>query len=78
MHPIILTKTPVDHDADRRTYGHAPLHGAGQAKGERASIASDLYSLGVVLYQMLTGQVLFDAETPWEVIRQHIEAQPAR
>ena len=47
-----------------------------QAQGQRVDIRSDLYSLGVVLYQMLTGEVPFDADTPWEVIRQHIEVQP--
>ena len=46
-----------------------------QAKGQRADIRSDIYSLWVVLYQMLTGQLPFDADTPWEVIRQHVEIQ---
>ena len=49
-----------------------------QAKGLRVDIRSDLYALGVVLYQMLTGRVLFDADTPWEIIRQHVEARPPR
>ena len=47
-----------------------------QAKGLRADSRSDLYSLGVALYQMLTGALPFDADTPWEVIRRHIEAPP--
>ncbi|MEE8443338.1 MAG: tetratricopeptide repeat protein, partial [Dehalococcoidia bacterium] len=47
-----------------------------QAKGERVDIRSDLYSLGIALFEMLTGELPFNAETPWEVIRKHIEAQP--
>ena len=49
-----------------------------QARGHREDIRSDLYSLGVLLYQMLTGEVPFDAETPLEVLEMHRETTPPK
>ena len=43
-----------------------------QAKGGRVDSRSDLYSLGVVMYEMMTGRPPFDGETPVAVAIQHI------
>ena len=47
-----------------------------QAKGEGASATSDLYSTGVVLYEMLTGRVPYDGDNPVAVAMQHLHATP--
>lgn len=48
-----------------------------QAKGGRVDNRSDLYSLGVVMYEMTTGRPPYDGESPVAVAIQHINGKPA-
>jgi serine/threonine-protein kinase len=47
-----------------------------QAKGAPVDQTSDLYSVGVVLYELLTGVVPFSGETPVEIAMKHLSSPP--
>ena len=45
-----------------------------QCRGEEISPATDVYALGITLFQCLTGRVPFDAQSPIEIFRLHCDA----
>ena len=47
-----------------------------QARGSPVDQTSDLYSVGVVLYELLTGQVPFTGDTPLEIAMKHLSEVP--
>jgi beta-lactam-binding protein with PASTA domain/tRNA A-37 threonylcarbamoyl transferase component Bud32 len=47
-----------------------------QARGAPVDQTSDLYSVGVVLYELLTGAVPFSGDTPVEIAMKHLSATP--
>src|SRR3954470_16547673 len=47
-----------------------------QARGSQVDQTSDIYSVGVVLYELLTGQVPFTGDTPLEIAMKHLSEVP--
>ena len=58
------------------TIGSVHYFSPEHAKGGYTDSKSDLYSLGVVMYEMLTGKVPFDADTPVSVALKHMQEEP--
>ena len=58
------------------TIGSVHYFSPEHARGGYTDAKSDLYSLGVVMYEMLTGRVPFDADTPVSVALKHMQEKP--
>ena len=60
------------------TIGSVHYFSPEHARGGYTDSKSDLYSLGVVMYEMLTGKVPFDADTPVSVALKHMQEEPKK
>ena len=58
------------------TLGSVHYFSPEHARGGYTDAKSDLYSLGVVIYEMVTGKVPFDADTPVSVALKHMQEKP--
>ena len=58
------------------TLGSVHYFSPEHARGGYTDAKSDIYSLGVVMYEMVTGRVPFDADTPVSVALKHMQEEP--
>lgn len=57
------------------SFGTASYVSPEQARGEKVSYRSDLYSAATVLFEMLAGRPPFVAQLPWQVLQMHVEVE---
>jgi len=74
---IARALTTAGQTATGMVLGSVSYFSPEQAQGQPATAESDLYSSGIVLYEMLTGRLPFTAGNPLATAMQHITQEPA-
>lgn len=68
----------ISQTLSEKTMGSVHYVSPEQARGARTDEKSDIYSVGVMMYEMLTGRKPFDGETPVSVALMHMNEKPTR
>jgi serine/threonine protein kinase/tetratricopeptide (TPR) repeat protein len=66
-----IIKDSVEQTATGTILGSPAYMSPEQGRGERVDARSDIYSLGIVLFELVTGRVPFDADTPLAIVLKH-------
>lgn len=61
---------------DGMVYGTPEFMSPEQAQGKEVDLRGDIYALGLILYEVLTGSLPFDAKAPAEFIQHHVLTPP--
>ena len=72
---LVRIHTTTQSSASKRS-GTPPYMSPEQSRGLTVDHRSDIYSLGIVLYELISGRVPFSAETNWGIIYKHIHEPP--
>ncbi len=69
---IVRTLEGTQHTATGALTGTPAYMSPEQGEGKKADERSDIYALGIMLYELVTGAVPYDADTPFAIIMKHI------
>lgn len=73
--PVARGETPQTRVS--RVMGTPEFMAPEQARGQAVGPRTDLYAVGVIAFELLTGERLFHAETPYEVVNMHLNKAPS-
>jgi serine/threonine-protein kinase len=75
---LVLPNTEVKQTALGMTFGDPRYMSPEQARGDQVDRRADIYALGCIAYEMLTGAPVFAAKSPFEVLQKHLDAPPPK